>query len=634
MGFRFRRSLKILPGVRINFSGSGTSVSLGARGFHYTIGPRGTRITAGLPGTGLSWTQYSPYRSNPSNRDEASPPQLDPRPADQHFHDPLPAIQNASASAINSFSTSELAPILNSANRRARFAPAVQLLCILLFVATLLQTNQQSVGISALFATIFIPIAIFLDRYRRSVKVSFESEGIVARIAEALGVAFAELTQSETVWIIHAEGQTNDWKRNAGATSLTRRVKTKLKFSKPNCIRGGAKLPSFQVGSDEIYLLPDAALIIVNGEVASVAYRELDFSVNVVRFIEDGRVPPDTTVSDYTWRYVNKSGGPDRRFVNNVQLPVCLYGELVFRSTGGLNSKLEYSRPSAAEPLHKVISALKQTAVELPKSATYVRTSRSWPTIAFLSIFGSLAMLQAAFLSQSTFRKFDNSGTSQPSSAAPEMFAKVGSQDAQRTAFPSNGNAVRSQPAGAPLEIRSAPIAPNPQQPATTDAESSQKTLDLNDVDNLRWTQLRLQSLGFLRAGSKSWDSSSRSALRDFKSTNNLGADDKWDFKTQDQLSSVSAVRAEETFVGSWSEGPCEPRSKPDIVISSRRAVSSTGGICEFSSLKQLGSSWSVTTTCSNAGEKWSANIKLAMSDGRLVWIGRDGTATEYSRCR
>jgi uncharacterized protein DUF4236/putative peptidoglycan binding protein len=536
MGFRFRRSLKILPGVRINLSGSGPSVSLGTRGLHYTIGPRGTRVTAGLPGTGLSWTQYSPYQSTSQSSGETSPPRPEPRPIDQPYHDSLPAIQNAPASEINSFSTSELAPILNSANRRARFAPVVQLLCVLLFVAALLQTNQLWIGVSALFATIFAPLAIFLDRYRRSVTIRFKSEGLVARIAEALGVAFAELTQSETIWIVHAEGRTGDWKRNAGATSLARRAETRLRLGKPNCIRGSARFPTFLVGSDEIYLLPDAALIIINGEVASVGYHELDFSMNVVRFIEDGRVPSDTIVADHTWRYVNKSGGPDRRFLNNVQLPVCLYGELTFRSTGGLNSKLEISKPSAAEPLRRVISALRQTATELPKSATYVRTSRSWPTIVFLSIFGSLAVLQAAFLSQSTLRKFENPGVYRPSSAAPEVPTRVEPQDAQRTGVPHDNVAVHSQPTGTPLELKPSPIGPSPQQPAAADNESSQQVRDLNDADNLRWAQSRLQSLGFLRASSKIWDASSRSALRDFKATNNLGADDKWDSRTQDVI--------------------------------------------------------------------------------------------------
>jgi hypothetical protein len=55
--FRFRRSLKIIPGVRLNLGKRGASVSVGRKGFHYTIGPKNSRTTIGIPGTGLSYTQ-------------------------------------------------------------------------------------------------------------------------------------------------------------------------------------------------------------------------------------------------------------------------------------------------------------------------------------------------------------------------------------------------------------------------------------------------------------------------------------------------------------------------------------------------------------------------------------------------
>src|SRR5438876_2189995 len=61
MGFRFRRSLSLIPGLRLNLSRSGPSVSLGVRGLHYTVGLRGTRTTVGVPGTGASWTSYRSY---------------------------------------------------------------------------------------------------------------------------------------------------------------------------------------------------------------------------------------------------------------------------------------------------------------------------------------------------------------------------------------------------------------------------------------------------------------------------------------------------------------------------------------------------------------------------------------------
>lgn len=55
--FRFRRSIKILPGVRWNLNKRGSSFTFGGRGYHYTVGSKGSRTTVGIPGTGVSYTQ-------------------------------------------------------------------------------------------------------------------------------------------------------------------------------------------------------------------------------------------------------------------------------------------------------------------------------------------------------------------------------------------------------------------------------------------------------------------------------------------------------------------------------------------------------------------------------------------------
>ena len=55
MGFRFYRSLKLLPGVRLNFGKRGIGISAGVRGLHVGVDSRGKGYTsAGIPGTGLS----------------------------------------------------------------------------------------------------------------------------------------------------------------------------------------------------------------------------------------------------------------------------------------------------------------------------------------------------------------------------------------------------------------------------------------------------------------------------------------------------------------------------------------------------------------------------------------------------
>jgi len=74
MGIRFRKSLKLAPGIRMNFSGSGISWTLGPRGASVGIGKRGTFLNTGVPGTGLYSRQQlssnTSARQNHSSRPE------------------------------------------------------------------------------------------------------------------------------------------------------------------------------------------------------------------------------------------------------------------------------------------------------------------------------------------------------------------------------------------------------------------------------------------------------------------------------------------------------------------------------------------------------------------------------------
>lgn len=53
MSLRFRRSICIAPGVRVNLGLHGAGVSVGPRGIHVGINRRGAYASAGIPGTGV-----------------------------------------------------------------------------------------------------------------------------------------------------------------------------------------------------------------------------------------------------------------------------------------------------------------------------------------------------------------------------------------------------------------------------------------------------------------------------------------------------------------------------------------------------------------------------------------------------
>lgn len=99
MGFRFFRRIRIAPGLTVNLSKSGASLSIGPRGAKYTIGPRGSRTTIGLPGTGLFYTVQHGKRvsagataATSARKVPLPAPERAVRPADRPFVEGLHAL--------------------------------------------------------------------------------------------------------------------------------------------------------------------------------------------------------------------------------------------------------------------------------------------------------------------------------------------------------------------------------------------------------------------------------------------------------------------------------------------------------------------------------------------------------------
>lgn len=81
MGLRFRKSVKIAPGVKVNFNKKSVGVTVGGKGFHHTVNTSGRKTTsAGIPGTGLSYSstlqskKSKPQATTQTSREPTSTP--------------------------------------------------------------------------------------------------------------------------------------------------------------------------------------------------------------------------------------------------------------------------------------------------------------------------------------------------------------------------------------------------------------------------------------------------------------------------------------------------------------------------------------------------------------------------------
>jgi hypothetical protein len=186
------------------------------------------------------------------------------------------------------------------------------------------------------------------NTYKRTSRIFYElgtEQQERYRIVQGI---WGQLSTSHQIWRINAESATSDWKRNAGASSTVRRSAISVTSANPPLVQTNLAVPCIDTGDARLYFLPDVILYRQGGRYGGIAYHDFRIQQGLTRFIEDGAVPADATVVDRTWRYVNKSGGPDRRFKNNAQLPVVRYGVLVFSSARGLNIHFHVSNAQAS----------------------------------------------------------------------------------------------------------------------------------------------------------------------------------------------------------------------------------------------------------------------------------------------
>lgn len=87
MGFRFRKSVKIAPGVRLNIGKKSVGISAGVKGARASVNSSGRKTTTvGLPGTGLSYSKTekiggSKTSTHSSSSNNAQPIRPDLQPA-------------------------------------------------------------------------------------------------------------------------------------------------------------------------------------------------------------------------------------------------------------------------------------------------------------------------------------------------------------------------------------------------------------------------------------------------------------------------------------------------------------------------------------------------------------------------
>lgn len=354
MGFYIRKAISVGP-FRFNLSKSGVGVSAGVKGLRFGTGPRGNYVHMGRGG--LYYRKTLP--SGSTGRNQTPNSQELQQSNTEIEHEPLREIESAHITQMVDSSSADLVAEMNDNRKKVRIWPFIAVLGVILtFVAF---KNSETPTLALVIAAVSLVITVFAsvkDSLRKTTVLFFELEPEIEALYQKLHDSFSQLSSSSSKWHVEAEGAVKDRKRNAGATSVIKRTSISLGIGNPPYVKTNISVPSIPVGKQTLYFFPDKVLIFEPNGVGAVSYPNLRISVERTRFIEDGSVPRDAKVVDRTWKYVNKRGGPDKRFKDNRELPIALYEDLNFTSDTGLNERIEISRVGHGDGFSSAIAML------------------------------------------------------------------------------------------------------------------------------------------------------------------------------------------------------------------------------------------------------------------------------------
>lgn len=469
MPFYLRKSVSAGP-FRFNFSNSGVGVSVGVRGLRIGTGPRGHYIHAGRNGF---YYRASLGRAGERVRRSPSAPPL-PRPVEQEVSGvTMVEIESADVLAMQDEEFAEVLREINDKSRQVRLSTALAVISGLAGIGGALVMGPPGLLVGA-FALPGYLLGQWLDSYRRTTVLFYNVDDDYQRRVTELTAAFDRLAECSAKWHVQASGAIYDTtirKRNAGASRLLKRATTGLAYRLPAVIRSNATPPVMQVGKQSLYFFPDVILIENGSRFGAIA-----------------------------WRFPNRNGGPDRRFNNNRQLPVCLYDSLYLTSPQGLNEVLQFSRVGLADTFAQTLRAMPPNASsrsaatppwgEAPRPQAIAEPDepvtqpasrgRGWLVKTALAA-GVIVAVAALWRSPSQVPVAESKGPVVPTSASP---APAPAPEASPPAAPAPPVNAPPQPAAAAPQIdENAPLTPG----EVRDLQARLKALgfDPGDIDGI-----------------------------------------------------------------------------------------------------------------------------------------------------
>lgn len=352
MAWSYRKRIKIVPGVHLNFSKRGISTSIGVKGASLNFSSSGTRLNTSVFGFSNSYK----ITGNPSQRSQH--PQSYPLPVPDYNQTFPDNIFSADIHEITSQDMSgikesilvaqrqkiELEADLKKIKKSLTFSKTKKIVSYILIYGFVNKKVVQAIDrdITAQKEAI-IETQIVIDNSAISIDIQFDDP--TKKKYERLYYAFKNLSTSHRIWDITGAHFQDRVVARSNASTLVNRREVKLGLKTLPIIKSNYEALYFQnINGADLYFYPTFVLMYTsNQNFAIIGIDELNLSITSVNFTETSAVPGDSKIVKKTWAKVNKNGTPDKRFKNNYQIPVVQYGRIYLSTSTGMNEEYQMS---------------------------------------------------------------------------------------------------------------------------------------------------------------------------------------------------------------------------------------------------------------------------------------------------
>jgi hypothetical protein len=386
MSWRFRKSFKVIPGVKLNLTARGLSATFGAAPFSVNVGPRGVYRNVSIPGTGI-WdrqriggpSSHPPAGELPS-ADTPGVPYLPPAPSPGPVSpQPGTEIRSASTELLTSESLEQLRHLLTDAyNERDELTREISSATTEATTATRRYQNwERGFLLKRLFKQSFATrketaetAAAKLEELQEQLRLTTIATEITVDREQAepyyrMRDAFAALSECQKVWNVLTEKAIDRVAERSNANTAVTRTPVPLSLNSCDLIQWEQKVPHLpnRTGGD-MYIYPGFILYRASKQAfALIDSRDVQLRFVSTQFTETDPVPSDSQIIGRTWAKCNKDGSPDRRFRDNYQIPIANYGTLLFSTADGLDVRYIFSNAGKAEEFVKAWAAFRASFV-------------------------------------------------------------------------------------------------------------------------------------------------------------------------------------------------------------------------------------------------------------------------------